>query len=311
MVDPCPECDGQGSFGLLQSCQACLGSGARAIVCRSCWNKQPPSEFQRRDKPGFSKTCKTCRDRYRSGAKRDHRNGLPDTGLLRVKLNVLSGNTKTGEVPVSMTSSPTCPTSCPQRGGACYAERHFVGMHWRRLSAGEGMTWDAFCQMVADLPEGQVWRHNEAGDLPGEGDEIDDAKLLQLVEANRGRIGFTYTHKEVFAYDGMAVGNRMAIMSANENGFVINLSADNLKHADALADLWIGPVAVTLPTYAPRKLFTPAGRTVIVCPAQWSSVTCDDCRLCAKPQRKAIIGFWAHGPGKANVGSTFQLPLFG
>lgn len=312
MVDPCPDCLGQGNDSLLKMCMTCGGSGAVAIVCRQCWNKKAPFHF-RLKRGGFGKTCKDCRERNRTGQKKDPRRGLPDVGPLRVKLNVVSGNVKTGEVPVSMSSSSTCPPSCTHRGVTCYAESHFVGMHWRRLSSGlEGMTWDQFCKMIGELPEGQVWRHNEAGDLPGQGDAIDVDLLSQLVEANRGRYGFTYTHKEVFADDGLAVSNRLAIMEANENGFTINLSADTLAHADRLLKLGIGPVAVTLPDFAPQKLETPGGKPVIVCPAQWSEKTCQECQLCAKPKRKAIIGFWAHGKGKDRITDPyFQPSLFG
>ena len=309
MREVCPTCQGEGNDNLLTMCMDCYGSGAKTITCRQCWNKKPPWKFRKARGSGFSKSCVDCRERNRGRVTKDPRSGLPDKGPLRVKLNVVSGNVKTGEVPVSMSSSPTCPPSCAHRGGACYAESHFVGMHWRRLSAGEGMTWDEFCKRIAELPEGQVWRHNEAGDLPGTGEVIDVVLLEQLVEANRGRNGFTYTHKEVFDDDGDAVSNRLAIMAANANGFTVNLSADSLDHADALLDLSIGPVAVTLPEYAPQKTTTPKGRKVIVCPAQWSDATCQSCQLCAKWPRKVVIGFWAHGAGKAKVQSTFQLPL--
>ena len=52
---------------------------------------------------------------------------------------------------------------------------------------------------------------------------------------------------------------------------------------------------------APAKLETPAGHTVIACPAETrENVTCASCRLCADPNRKVVIGFRAHG-GKARV----------
>lgn len=313
MSAPCPDCDGQGDTGnLLTMCVPCYGSGKEWIVCRSCWNKLEPWRF-RGARGGFVLTCKGCREKYSGRAKipTDHRRGLPDDGPLLVKLNVISGNTKTGKIPVSMSSSSTCPLKCPHRDGACYAERHFVGMHWRRLSSeGAGVTWDEFCAKVSQIPKGQAWRHNEAGDLPGQGDEINVTLLRQLVLANRGKPGFTYTHKEVLDDCGMAVSNRLAIREANEDGFTVNLSADDVDHADVLAGLHIGPVAVTLPEYALQKSVTPKGRPVIICPAQWSEKSCQDCQLCAKPKRKAIIGFWAHGPGKGKIGSTFQLPLF-
>lgn len=50
---------------------------------------------------------------------------------------------------------------------------------------------------IAALTEGQLWRHNQAGDLVGGGNEIDTAPRGQLVAANAGKRGFTYTHKPV------------------------------------------------------------------------------------------------------------------
>jgi hypothetical protein len=143
------------------------------------------------------------------------------------------------------------------------------------------------------LADGQLWRHNQAGDLPGIGDKIDRQALTKLVEANRGRRGFTYTHKP------MSIANRLAIAKANAKGFTVNLSADNLAEADALASLRIGPVVVVLPSDQLTNTTTPDGRKVVICPAvTHDNVTCATCQLCAR-QRDAIVGFPAHGARSA------------
>lgn len=85
-----------------------------------------------------------------------------------------------------------------------------------------------------------LWRHNQAGDLPGENDTIDLVALAQLAEANVGKRGFTYTHKP------MTADNAAAVKQANARGFTINLSADNLSEADDLAEMQVGPVVVVL-----------------------------------------------------------------
>jgi hypothetical protein len=159
-----------------------------------------------------------------------------------------------------------------------------------------GVAWDEFTKQVSKLNKGALWRHNQAGDLPGDGSTIDSAALAKLVRANKGKRGFTYTH-----YDSLAnEGNRDAIAHANANGFTINLSANNLAHADSLAALEIAPVAVVLPSNVTGnvKLATPQGRKVVVCPATYrDSVSCAACGLCAL-QRDAIVGFPAHGVQK-------------
>jgi hypothetical protein len=159
------------------------------------------------------------------------------------------------------------------------------------------MTWDAFCKAVKGIARGAVWRHNVFGDLPplAPGSErINDAMLAQLVEANKGRKGFTYTHRHVDP------ANHAAIKSANEKGFTINLSANNLAHADTLADLGIGPVAAIVPSTMDgnqiRTMLTPKGRKGIVCPSTYmENVTCSTCKLCQRADRSVIVLFPAHG----------------
>ncbi len=214
---------------------------------------------------------------------------------MRVTLVRKSANRKTGSIPVSMSPKSTCPLTCPLRRNGCYAEHGPVGWHWKRLSLGDtGISWKAFLENVRHLPKDTQWRHNVAGDLPGRGDKIDTERLAELVEANRGRRGFSYTHKPALPE------NLAAIRRANRAGFTINLSADNLAEADELARKNAGPVVVILPADAAYNHVerTPAGRKVIICPESYrNDVTCASCRLCVDAKRETIIGFPAHGPG--------------
>lgn len=209
---------------------------------------------------------------------------------LRVRYVRKSLNAKTGPIPVS-TSTSTCPPSCSWYGNGCYAEHHHIGARWRKTAV-EGLTWEEFCLQVQKLPEGQVWRHNEAGDLPGNGEAIDVSRLMQLVSANTGRRGFTYTHKPWHP----------AIAQANRLGFTINISCDSLDQVEALrAEGVEAPLTAVVPSDAPARFCTPAGHHVVVCPAQTSHLTCESCKLCAVPQRKAIIAFRAHGQSSKTV----------
>jgi hypothetical protein len=144
------------------------------------------------------------------------------------------------------------------------------------------------------LPRRILWRHAQAGDLPGPGNQIDRPALSALVKANGKRRGFTFSHKPPTA------ANLTAIRKANAAGFTINLSADNLAEADTLADHAAGPVVVLLPAGQRRPTKTPQGRTVAICPnALDASIQCVTCGLCAMPNRRAIIGFPAHGSRRA------------
>jgi hypothetical protein len=212
-----------------------------------------------------------------------------------VALTLKSRNAKTGPIPVSTTTFDTCPSVCPLQGSGCYAETGPLALFWRKVTEKRvGSMWSDFIAQVSALPKNVLWRHNQAGDLPGDKTTIDTVALASLVTANNGKRGFTYTHYDVLK----SAKNRKAIASANANGFTVNLSANNLRHADKLAALGIAPVAVVLPStvHGNVKLATPGGRKVVVCPATYrDDVACIDCGLCAR-LRDAIVGFPAHGP---------------
>lgn len=218
-------------------------------------------------------------------------------------IKLRSRNDKTGEIPVSTSSRKTCPPSCPLKNKGCYADSFRLGSHWTKVSNGErGTDWKGFLAMVRRIKPGNLWRHNQAGDLPGTGDRINRRQLEQLASASAHSRGYTYTHKPVLGSGKTASRNRWAIASALRWGFAINLSGNDLSHADALAALELAPVVVLLPEKSPETVFTPAGRKVIVCPAQSrDGITCATCQLCAVKTRSVIVGFRAHGQSRKKV----------
>jgi hypothetical protein len=149
-----------------------------------------------------------------------------------------------------------------------------------------------------------LWRHNQAGDLPQDGHGRIDGHLMgYLVAANIGKRGFTYTHHAPELGDNAAY-----IKGANDWGFTVNLSANTPAHADTLAALEIAPVVVVLPSTQTTNTTTPQGRSIVICPATTrDDVTCESCQLCARVDRKVIVGFPAHGSGakKAEQAITF------
>ena len=207
----------------------------------------------------------------------------------------VSANKKTGPIPVTTTSADTCPPDCGLFA-QCYAKFGPLRLHWSHVDAGNrGDTLENLCLDIRRLPGGQLWRHNQAGDLPGNGSEIDADALHKIVRANRGRRGFTYTHKA-------PIGDRLvAMQSATAAGFIINLSADNGAHADTLSAHGL-PVVVVIPADAPKVSRTPRGRKVVQCPAENSDrVTCSNCGLCAVADRPYIIGFKPKGAQRRAV----------
>ena len=168
-------------------------------------------------------------------------------------------------------------------------------MHWDKVSQKErGGSWSDLCEFVRTLKPNQLWRHNQAGDLPYgkfENQELITLPLLKdLVDANKssGAKGYTYTHHVLNTH------NSEAIKYANKNGFTVNASCESLSQADdAIAQGMPAVCVVDNSKDVPKR--TPAGTRVLVCPAQTSDTNCNDCGICAQSNRKCVVAFLAHG----------------
>lgn len=206
-----------------------------------------------------------------------------------VHLTRISGNAKTGPIPVSTSPKSNCPSTCSFKGAGCYAESGPLAIHWNAVSSGKrGVAYDEFCDEVSRFKAGQLWRHNQAGDLAGADDVIDAPALRQLTKANKGKLGFTYTHYPA------TPANVKALRAANKGGFTVNMSTDSLADADKAAHLGL-PLVTVVPRGWEGKT-TPGGLPVTVCPAQrLDYMTCAVCKLCQKADRRAVVAFEAHG----------------
>lgn len=218
-----------------------------------------------------------------------------------VRLTMVSGNTKTGPIPVSTTYAASCPDVCPLKKNGCYADAGPIAWQWRKVET-VGDDWATFCDKIKGLRDAVFWRHNQAGDLLHDNGVIDSEALNMLATANKGKLGFTYTH-----HDMQIASNRVAVSKANVYGFTVNLSANNLAHADELMRYGIAPVASVVAMNHPKLSYTPAGHKVVVCPATYrDDVTCDSCRLCQRVDRRVIVAFPVHGVTK-NKAATASL----
>lgn len=198
-----------------------------------------------------------------------------------------SDNRKTGPIPTVYSERSTCPPSCAHYRADCYAEDFFTRMTWDKVGR-RGVDLETLAAKIKALPAEQLWRFNIAGDLPGKGEKVDARALGEIVAANIGRRGFTYTHKHEPAAIEWA-------KHATAWGFTVNLSADNAGHADELARHGL-PVVAIVPSDTPNNTTTPEGRPITICPAQTRAyMTCAVCEMCQKADRRAIIGFRAHG----------------
>lgn len=215
----------------------------------------------------------------------------------RFHMTRVSSNAKTGPIPVTTSSENTCPTTCPLFGGGCYAKAGPLALHWRKVSDSEekrSLDSDSFLEAIKALPKGQLWRHNQAGDLPHVHGYIEENFLLDLIKANKKKNGFTYTHHEL-----NKPHNLKMVQLANEKGFTVNHSADTVQGAvKAYKELSGIPVVTLLPIDAPN-VETVKGVKVVACPAEKSDkINCANCGLCAIADRDYVIGFRVHGTQK-------------
>ena len=224
----------------------------------------------------------------------------------KIAVTEKSGNKKTGPILTTKTEKKTCPKSCPLYDVACYAQYGPLAWHWKAMEQGKNArgkpintSWDRAMNLIAKQKPGSLWRYGEAGDLPGENEKIDYRLMLQLIKANQGKRGFTYTHKYKLK------ANLDKIKRVNRTHFTINLSANDPGHADQLIKLEIGPVVCLLPHDQRKNSKTPNGVNVIVCPAVTKGITCLNCKLCSIKDRNFVIGFPGHGPAKKRI----ALPL--
>ena len=204
----------------------------------------------------------------------------------RVNFTLRSGDPQLGPIPMSSTFQVpryNVMALLEQQYAAAtgpLTQRTVLRRFQRLLAAEPGLSWDSFCAAVAQLPPGQVWRHNVQGDLPGDPlcFELDAEPLARLVRANRGKRGFAFTH-----FHPKVGHNAELIATANAQGFTINLVADSLREADELLRWQVAPVVIKVPEDAPPTQHSPAGHTVVTCPQTFRrGVTCATCQRCAQ-----------------------------
>ena len=218
---------------------------------------------------------------------------------MQVALTMVSSNAKTGPIPTTTSDRATCPTTCPFYDKGCYAKSGPQAIHWRKVSNAErGFAWDEFVNQIRKIAKNQIWRHNVSGDLQHNDGNIDYKKLRQLIMANKGRRGFTYTHHKLNEH------NIVSLQNANMMGFTINASCESIEEADrVMTEHEIPAVAVVNSEKTDRFYTTSSGRKVVTCPAALfpGKVTCATCGLCQKADRNFVIAFPSHGNAKRTV----------
>lgn len=217
-----------------------------------------------------------------------------------IKTVEVSGNAKIGFMGATYRKvGETCPSTCSHLlSKSCYALSSFTGMHQRNAvrDAFDGMTYYDFIKTLSESPKKlakirNTVRLHVSGDFFF-GDEIDTAYVngVKLAhETFKNILGYTYTHR----YSDFGAYNW-------PENLVVNASCDtvqDIKTAQALG--W--PTVTTTNANDTRKRWEQDGVTFVTCPAQTANLTCDQCRLCMKKDRKFTVAFRAHGASKKKV----------
>lgn len=205
---------------------------------------------------------------------------------VRTLVVLQSGNEKTGRATVTYRTQDTCPTTCPLMGQGCYARGRIFGIPERLGTVDDGQ-YGAIRALVDTMPRDGIFRANVSGDMLDESGSLDTgyAEALSYVAMERGDTAvFTYSH----------AWRRLS--PSVVPGVTINASCDSPADLEAaVAAGW--PTVVTDPDGSLIGT-TIAGRKVVQCPSQTKGLTCAECRLCARPERKATVAFALHGSGK-------------
>ena len=123
----------------------------------------------------------------------------------KYRFTLKSRNSKTGPIPVTTTEEKSCPDICPLKKNGCFADGGPLAIVWKQVET-MGKDINALCDDIKALPQGQLWRHNQAGDLPHKEQNIDMLSMAKLITVTRGKRGFTYTHHKMNAHNKTIVG---------------------------------------------------------------------------------------------------------
>jgi hypothetical protein len=208
-----------------------------------------------------------------------------------------SANGKTGPVAVSITEQSSCPPTCPLKDNGCYAAYGRSLLHWKKVPE-RGSPWSDFIHRLRRLGPMDMFRHNVAGDLPHAGGYLIPELVNELARvAGHLRAAWTYTHHKLNAH------NLSIIRVAIAYGFTVNVSCED-THTAALNALRGLPTVCVVPPEAP-SCFREEGVTFVQCPATLrDDINCKNCGgprgipLCARSDRKVVVTFPAHGPGR-------------
>jgi hypothetical protein len=228
---------------------------------------------------------------------------------LGLRITKQTGNTKltgaTKEIPFGASYRAvgfTCPSSCPLLNNGCYAQNGNTAMHQRdRYSENDAQVMK---DSAKTLKPNSYFRHHVSGDLfitnSKDGSlNVDTDYLNAVLDVAKERPDVTFYS---YTHGYKSLDN---LPEQTPKNLTINASCDNLEQVkDAKNKGWATVIVVS--ENEKRKRYNEDGIDIVVCPNQTSSLTCSQCKLCFKQDRKFTVAFQAHGASKKKISKRLE-----
>ena len=215
--------------------------------------------------------------------------------LTNTHVVAVSGNAKTGPMPVTYRPESTCPRTCPflpkseGGNGGCYGTGRIFGIA-RKYSA--TLSHDDAVKKLMRAPRGAKYlRDRVVGDLVAADGSFDMFHVLSIATIAKevGLRPFGYTH-------AWPIMTRAQADMARAAGYTLNASCETEEDVRRATDLGM-PTVITGDHWEEGSIV--AGRRIVTCPAQTRDDTdCARCGLCAKPDRACTVRFEVHGTAR-------------
>jgi hypothetical protein len=213
-----------------------------------------------------------------------------------------SHNKKTGSMPVTSTSSNSCPLTCGLYKD-CYGKSSYTRIQWDKLDK-KGIDFNQLINLINSLRKNSPIRFNVVGDLTNNDGIVDATKLIKLANTvkNRDLDMILYTHLE------LSYLNVKSFQLAFSKGLNINISCEAIDKAKKALNYGLNTVIV-LPIGSINKVLKIDDLIVVRCPNEYNAkIQCVKCMLCSKDrvEKRVVVAFTAHSTSKKRLSEKLK-----
>ena len=211
------------------------------------------------------------------------------------KLVKTSGNKKLGaSVYKTYTTRDSCPETCAFLNSGCFGENFHQKFAWDKMHK-TGHDFSQLMDEVGALPTRSKLRINVVGDYK---DPIKEIPAFSQAVKRKQLDVLNFTHH---------YPTSDLIEAVKAASYTVNFSTESYAAALMCLDKGVNAV-IALPSSTQGKSFKLDDATVVICPAQYRDVTCENCMLCSqnRVERRIVVGFIAHGLKKKLIDEAIK-----